>query len=85
MILKPNVRIVLNQPERNFIRKRNTLRQIISESIQYLIIPENFSRTDLLPTHMMSTEAILAMTLVTYGIQEKEKKKIQIRNRNKTY
>lgn len=31
----------------------------------YLIIPVNFSRTDLGPTHIISAEAILAITLVT--------------------
>ena len=32
----------------------------------YLIIPVNFSRTDLGPTHIISAEAILVVTLVTY-------------------
>lgn len=30
-----------------------------------LIVPVNFSRTDLGPTHIISTEAILDITLVT--------------------
>lgn len=30
------------------------------------MIPENFSRTDLELTHIISAEAILALTLVTY-------------------
>lgn len=36
----------------------------------YLIDPVNFSRTDLGPTHIISAEAILAVTLVTYHNQE---------------
>ena len=34
--------------------------------ITYLIVPVNFSRTDLGPTHIISVEAILAITFVTY-------------------
>ena len=41
--------------------------------ITYLIMPVNFSRTDLGPTHIISAEAILAITLVTYHNQDKEK------------
>jgi hypothetical protein len=36
-------------------------------------MPVNFSRTDLGPTHIISAEAIFAITLVTYHNQEKEK------------
>lgn len=32
----------------------------------YLIMPVNFSCTDLGPTHIISAEAVFAITLVTY-------------------
>lgn len=36
------------------------------EKIMYLIIPVNFSLTDFGPTHIISADAVLAITLVTY-------------------
>lgn len=37
-------------------------------------MPVNFSRTDFGPTHIMSAEAILAMTLVTYPNNQDQNK-----------
>jgi hypothetical protein len=34
----------------------------------YLIMPVNFSRTDFCPTHIISTEAVLDITLVTLAM-----------------
>lgn len=42
--------------------------------LAYLIMPVNFSRTDLGPTHIISAEAILAITFVTC---HKEKNKLK--------
>lgn len=43
---------------------------LFKRKITYLIMPVKFSRTDLVPRHIISAEAILAITLVTYKIRK---------------
>lgn len=63
----------------NFIRqitiekerdKCKTFSIYLREKNIYLIMPVKFSRTDLVPRHIISAEAILAITLVTFKINK---------------